>query len=215
MKLLIVVLWTLKSQILVDDSTNYRYCNEKNLAVSPQGGNTGLVGGSVPVFDEIILSTALMNRVLAFDSISGTTVLLLNPQQNCDQNILQLSVLYFLMECSHLLTGIVTCQAGCVLESLSQYVEQQDFVMPLDLGAKGSCHIGGNVSTNAGGLRLLRYGSIRGTVLGLEVVRKRDWIAHVHHHNKKGVSNVYLTRHETLYPGAGRWQGFGLSGETP
>ncbi|XP_062849875.1 D-2-hydroxyglutarate dehydrogenase, mitochondrial isoform X2 [Trichomycterus rosablanca] len=42
--------------------------------------------------------------------------------------------------------------------------------MPLDLGAKGSCHIGGNVSTNAGGLRLLRYGSLRGTVLGLEVV---------------------------------------------
>lgn len=113
-----------------------RYCNERNLAVSPQGGNTGLVGGSVPVFDEIILSTALMNRVLTFDSISG----------------------------------ILTCQSGCVLESLSQYVEQHDFIMPLDLGAKGSCHIGGNVSTNAGGLRLLRYGSLRGTVLGLEVV---------------------------------------------
>lgn len=38
--------------------------------------------------------------------------------------------------------------------------------MPLDLGAKGSCHIGGNVSTNAGGLRLIRYGSLHGTVLG-------------------------------------------------
>lgn len=42
--------------------------------------------------------------------------------------------------------------------------------MPIDLGAKGSCHIGGNVATNAGGLRLLRYGSLHGTVLGLEVV---------------------------------------------
>ncbi|CAL1696050.1 unnamed protein product [Somion occarium] len=42
--------------------------------------------------------------------------------------------------------------------------------MPLDLGAKGSCQIGGNVSTNAGGLRLLRYGSLHGSVLGLEVV---------------------------------------------
>uniref|UniRef100_A0AAY5EH93 D-2-hydroxyglutarate dehydrogenase, mitochondrial n=1 Tax=Electrophorus electricus TaxID=8005 RepID=A0AAY5EH93_ELEEL len=113
-----------------------RYCNARNLAVCPQGGNTGLVGGSVPVFDEIILSTALLNRVLAFDTISG----------------------------------ILTCQAGCVLESLSEYADKQDFVMPLDLGAKGSCHIGGNVSTNAGGLRLLRYGSLRGTVLGLEVV---------------------------------------------
>lgn len=57
-----------------------------------------------------------------------------------------------------------------MLESLSQYVEEHDYIMPLDLGAKGSCHIGGNVSTNAGGLRLLRYGSLRGTVLGLEVV---------------------------------------------
>ncbi|KAI4883560.1 hypothetical protein NFI96_014682 [Prochilodus magdalenae] len=113
-----------------------RYCNERNLAVSPQGGNTGLVGGSVPVFDEIILSTSLMNQILTFNSISG----------------------------------ILTCQAGCVLESLSQYLEERDFIMPLDLGAKGSCQIGGNVSTNAGGLRLLRYGSLRGTVLGLEVV---------------------------------------------
>ena len=42
--------------------------------------------------------------------------------------------------------------------------------MPLDLGAKGSCHIGGNVATNAGGLRLLRYGSLHGSVLGVEVV---------------------------------------------
>ncbi|KAL2775378.1 D-2-hydroxyglutarate dehydrogenase, mitochondrial isoform 3 [Daubentonia madagascariensis] len=42
--------------------------------------------------------------------------------------------------------------------------------MPLDLGAKGSCHIGGNVATNAGGLRFLRYGSLHGTILGLEVV---------------------------------------------
>lgn len=42
--------------------------------------------------------------------------------------------------------------------------------MPLDLGAKGSCHIGGNVSTNAGGIRLLRYGNLHGSVLGLEAV---------------------------------------------
>lgn len=68
------------------------------------------------------------------------------------------------------LSGILTCQAGCVLENLSLYLEERDHIMPLDLGAKGSCHIGGNVATNAGGLRLLRYGSLRGTVLGLEVV---------------------------------------------
>ncbi|XP_070278721.1 D-2-hydroxyglutarate dehydrogenase, mitochondrial [Myotis yumanensis] len=113
-----------------------RYCHERNLAVNTQGGNTGLVGGSVPVFDEIILSTALMNQVVSFQDISG----------------------------------ILVCQAGCILEELSRYVEERDFIMPLDLGAKGSCHIGGNLATNAGGLRFLRYGSLHGTVLGLEVV---------------------------------------------
>lgn len=76
-------------------------------------------------------------------------------------------------------SGILTCQAGCVLEDLSVYLEERDYIMPLDLGAKGSCHIGGNVATNAGGLRLLRYGSLHGTVLGLEVVstkiKKETW----------------------------------------
>ncbi|OBS81195.1 hypothetical protein A6R68_20596, partial [Neotoma lepida] len=110
------------------------HCHKRNLAVNPQGGNTGMVGGSVPVFDEVILSTALMNQVISFHDVSG----------------------------------ILVCQAGCVLEELSHYVQERDFIMPLDLGAKGSCHIGGNVATNAGGLRFLRYGSLRGTVLGLE-----------------------------------------------
>ncbi|XP_069721343.1 D-2-hydroxyglutarate dehydrogenase, mitochondrial-like isoform X1 [Phaenicophaeus curvirostris] len=126
----------LKPQTTAEVSQVLRYCYEKNLAVTPQGGNTGLVGGSVPIFDEIILSTALMNRIISFNKVSG----------------------------------ILVCQAGCILEKLNEYVEEQGFIMPLDLGAKGSCHIGGNVATNAGGLRLLRYGSLRGTVLGLEVV---------------------------------------------
>ncbi len=47
------------------------YCNERSLAVVPQGGNTGLVGGSVPVFDEVIISTQLMNNVLSIDEVSG------------------------------------------------------------------------------------------------------------------------------------------------
>ncbi|XP_017899962.1 PREDICTED: LOW QUALITY PROTEIN: D-2-hydroxyglutarate dehydrogenase, mitochondrial [Capra hircus] len=59
--------------------------------------------------------------------------------------------------------GLVAPGRGCTWE-------ERGFIMPLDLGAKGSCHIGGNVATNAGGLRFLRYGSLRGTVLGLEVV---------------------------------------------
>jgi len=60
--------------------------------------------------------------------------------------------------------------AGCILEALSEHIAPHDHIMPLDLGAKGSCQIGGNISTNAGGLRLLRYGSLHGSVLGLEVV---------------------------------------------
>ncbi|CAH2246769.1 D-2-hydroxyglutarate dehydrogenase, mitochondrial [Pelobates cultripes] len=67
-------------------------------------------------------------------------------------------------------SGALVCQAGCILELLNQYLERQGYTMPLDLGAKGSCHIGGNLATNAGGLRLLRYGSLRGSVLGLEAV---------------------------------------------
>ena len=112
------------------------HCNKRRLAVVPQGGNTGLVGGSVPVFDEIVLSTSLMNKIEHFDPVSG---------------ILQL-------------------QAGVVLEAADQYLAERGFLFPLDLGAKGSCQVGGNVATNAGGVRLVRYGSLRGSVLGLEAV---------------------------------------------
>ena len=69
-----------------------------------------------------------------------------------------------------ILPGILVCQAGCVLEQLDNYVGDHQLMMPLDLGAKGSCQIGGNVSTNAGGIRLLRYGSLHGSVLGVEAV---------------------------------------------
>ena len=68
--------------------------------------------------------------------------------------------------------GALVCQAGCILENLNAYVAEYGYTMPLDLGAKGSCHIGGNVATNAGGIRLLRYGSLHGTVLGIEAVRR-------------------------------------------
>ena len=55
-----------------------------------------------------------------------------------------------------------------MLQTLDEHVAQHGYIMPLDLGAKGSCAIGGNVATNAGGLRLLRYGSLHGSVLGIE-----------------------------------------------
>ncbi|MET0257558.1 MAG: FAD-binding oxidoreductase [Methylobacterium sp.] len=60
--------------------------------------------------------------------------------------------------------------AGCVLETIKAAVEAEDRFFPLSLGAQGSCRIGGNVSTNAGGINVLRYGMTRELVLGLEVV---------------------------------------------
>src|SRR3546814_10623558 len=57
-----------------------------------------------------------------------------------------------------------------VLEKLCALVEEQGWYFPVDLGARGSCQIGGNVATNAGGNRVLRYGTVRELVLGLEAV---------------------------------------------
>ena len=61
----------LKPQTTEQVSKVLKYCNERRLAVVPQGGNTGLVGGSIPVFDEIILSLSAMSSVIAFDDVSG------------------------------------------------------------------------------------------------------------------------------------------------
>jgi FAD/FMN-containing dehydrogenase len=113
-----------------------KYCNDNLLAVVPQGGNTGLVGGSVPVFDEIVINVQRMNSIRSFDEVSG----------------------------------VLVADAGVILEVADGFLAEKGYIFPLDLGAKGSCHIGGNVATNAGGLRLLRYGSLHGTVLGIEAV---------------------------------------------
>ncbi|KAL4944664.1 hypothetical protein BDV06DRAFT_210089 [Aspergillus oleicola] len=126
----------LKPQSKEEVSEILKYCNGKKLAVVPQGGNTGLVGGSVPVFDEIVINTSRMNKIRSFDEASGVLVV----------------------------------DAGVILEAADNYLAERHHLFPLDLGAKGSCHIGGNVATNAGGLRLLRYGSLHGTVLGVEAV---------------------------------------------
>lgn len=65
--------------------------------------------------------------------------------------------------------GTVTVQAGITLEQLQNHVENEGWFFPLDLGARGSCQIGGNAATNAGGNRVIRYGTMRDLVLGLEV----------------------------------------------
>jgi FAD/FMN-containing dehydrogenase len=66
--------------------------------------------------------------------------------------------------------GVAVLQAGAVLQTVQEELASQGFLFPLDLGARGSCTIGGNVATNAGGINVLRYGMIRNLILGLEVV---------------------------------------------
>ena len=63
-----------------------------------------------------------------------------------------------------------TVQAGAILQVVQETLADKDLLFPLDLGARGSCTLGGNVATNAGGINVLRYGMMRNLVLGLEVV---------------------------------------------
>ncbi len=68
------------------------------------------------------------------------------------------------------LNNTVTVEAGCILANIQQAAADAGRLFPLSLGAEGSCQIGGNLSTNAGGVNVLRYGNTRDLVLGLEVV---------------------------------------------
>ena len=113
-------------------------CAKEGVAVVPQGGNTGLCGGSVPAGGrrEIVLSLSRMNRVRDIDALNNT----------------------------------ITVEAGCVLAAVQKAAQEAGRLFPLSLAAEGSCQIGGNLSTNAGGVNVLRYGGARDQVLGLEVV---------------------------------------------
>src|SRR5690349_15023009 len=115
-----------------------RSCVEAGLPIVPQGGNTGLVGGSVPPQDghNIVLALGRMSRIRAVDSVNFT----------------------------------MTVEAGCILAQLQEAAAEADRLFPLSLGAEGSCQIGGNLSTNAGGIAVLRYGNARELTLGIEVV---------------------------------------------
>lgn len=148
----------LKPKTTEEVSEIMKICYKENLAVCPQGGNTGVVGGSVPVFDEVILSMSLMNKIHHID-VDG---------------------------------GSVNCDAGCVLEQLDNEVAKDGLMMPLDLGAKGSCHIGGNIATCAGGLRLIRYGSLSANLLGLEVVLANGELLSMMNQMKKDNTGYHL-----------------------
>src|SRR6266700_3524041 len=111
-------------------------CNETGIAIVPQGGNTGLVGGQIPTRGEVLISLERMNRIRSV---------------SVEDNML-------------------IAEAGVVLANAQKAADQAGRLFPLSLAAEGSCTIGGNVSTNAGGVNVLRYGMTRDLVLGLEVV---------------------------------------------
>ncbi|HXK54587.1 MAG TPA: FAD-binding oxidoreductase, partial [Hyphomicrobiales bacterium] len=112
--------------------------NDRRVAIVPQGGNTGLVGGQVPFEEgnEVVVSLGRLNRILSIDAQGNT----------------------------------LTAQAGCTLAAIQHAAQEAGRLFPLSLGSEGSCQIGGNLATNAGGVAVLSFGNAREQVLGLEVV---------------------------------------------
>ncbi|UQR61552.1 FAD-binding oxidoreductase [Bradyrhizobium sp. C-145] len=113
-----------------------KLASEHEIALVPQGGNTGLVGGQTPHNGEVVVSLRRMDKIRDVDTASNT----------------------------------MTCEAGVVLQIAQQRAAEMDRLLPLSLGAEGSCTIGGNLSTNAGGTAALAFGVAREMALGLEVV---------------------------------------------
>lgn len=122
-----------------------KLCATHRVPIVPQGGNTSLVGGSIP-YDghSVILSLSRLNAIRQLDADNFT----------------------------------VTVEAGCILATLQQAALSVDRFFPLSLGAEGSCQIGGNIASNAGGILTIRYGNMRDLVLGVEVVLPNGEIWH-------------------------------------
>lgn len=125
-------------------ATVVRLCNRFGVPIVPQGGNTGLVLGSVPddSGSAIVLSLTRLNRIRHIDTMNNT----------------------------------MTVESGCVLQQVQDAAADGARLFPLSLASEGSCTIGGNLSTNAGGTAVLRYGNMRELCLGLEVVTAKGEI---------------------------------------
>jgi FAD/FMN-containing dehydrogenase len=113
-----------------------RACSDEGVALCLQGGNTGLVGGSVPVDGAVLLSLARLTAIEPVDVVSAQ----------------------------------VTVGAGVTLAALQQQVRALGLDYGVDFAARDSCTVGGMAATNAGGERVLRYGTTRAQVLGVEAV---------------------------------------------
>lgn len=139
----------------VSEVLTYAYENE--IAVTPRGAGTNLVGATVPVKGGIILDLSRMNRILELDTDTMT----------------------------------VTVEAGILLRDLQSFVEERGLFYPPDPGEKASS-IGGNISTNAGGMRAVKYGVTRDYVRGLEVVRADGTVLTVGSKNVKDTTGLPL-----------------------
>ena len=113
-------------------------CHAHGIAIVPQGGNTGLVGGQIPdgSGQQVLLSLQRLNRIRETDLAASCLVV----------------------------------EAGVTLAGVQRAAAAAGRLFPLSLASEGSCTIGGNLSTNAGGTAVLAYGNARDLVLGLEVV---------------------------------------------
>lgn len=117
-----------------------KLCAANKIAIVPQGGNTSLCGASVPLSKDLKQIVINLSRMNRIRALDAVNY-------------------------------TMTVEAGCKLASLYEAPEQADRIFPLGLTAIAPhCEIGGNLSTNAGGLNVLRYGNARDLVLGLEVV---------------------------------------------
>ena len=139
-------LYTGSAPVLVAPATTIQaaeilaICHAERIGVVPQGGNTGLVGGA-------IASSTPENPQIVLSAGRMTAIRELDEANYT-----------------------ITVEAGCLLAEVQAAALAGDRFFPLSLAAEGSCQIGGNISTNAGGTNVLRYGNTRDLVLGLEVV---------------------------------------------
>ena len=120
-----------------------RLCAEAGVAITPQGGNTGLVGGQIPQ-GEVLISLKRMNRIRGVDATAD----------------------------------VITVEAGAILTNVHDAALAAGRRFPLSLGSQGSATIGGLISTNAGGVHVLRFGMMRDLVLGIEAVLPDGQIFH-------------------------------------
>ena len=126
----------LRPSCIAEVSQILKLANDTATPIVPQGGNTGLVGGQIPLHNEIVLSLNRLDRIREVDATSNTII----------------------------------CEAGVTLQRTREAAAAADRLYPQLLPSEGTCTIGGNLSTNAGGTAALAHGIARSHVLGIEVV---------------------------------------------